>query len=293
MGSRSDRHPANVVGRWFVDRRCIDCDAVRQIAPDLIGREDRQSVVIRQPATPDEERRMWLAAIACPTRSLRTEPPSRRPRGLYPLELADGVSYLGHNAETSFGANAFLAERPGGNLMVDSPRFTPELVAAVEERGGLAHVLLTHRDDVADAERYAQRFGARVWIHTADRMAAPFATDVVDGEDPVAVTRDCAMVPTPGHTRGSVVYALDDRFLFTGDSLYWSRRRQDLGIHVRQTWYSLDVQLDSLERIAGTVPFSYVLAGHGDRRETTVADMRNRLRRLVARSRVDPDPRHW
>lgn len=279
-------HPDNAPGRWFVDMRCIDCDASRQVAPGLFDHHDGQSVVARQPENEDEEQRMWLAALACPTRSIRTDPPESRPRGLYPDELADGVFYCGHNSPASYGANSFFVRRPEGNLLIDSPRYTRELTAAFEEAGGIEHVLLTHRDDVADADQYAEHFGARVWIHAADRGAAPYATDVVDGDDPVEVQDGLEIVPIPGHTRGSVAFVLEDRFLFSGDSLYWGRRRQDLAVHRAFTWYSLDVQLDSLERLAHTAGFSYVLAGHGDRYETTVTDMHDRLLALVARERA-------
>ena len=285
MGER-DRHPENTPGPWFVDRACIDCDASRQLAPDLFGRADSQAVVVRQPATDDEEHAAWLAALACPTRSIRTEPPQPRPRGLYPHELADGVAYCGHNSPDSFGANAFLVRRPAGNLLVDAPRYTSELVTAFEAAGGLDHVLLTHRDDVADAERYADVFGARVWIHAADHDAAPYATDVVDGDDPVTVQPNVIAHPVPGHTRGSMAFVVDDRFLFSGDSLFWHRRKQDLAIHRAYTWYSLGTQLDSLERLAHTARFAWVLAGHGDRHETTHDDMHRRLLALVARERA-------
>lgn len=280
------RHPDNVAGAWFVDRRCIDCDASRQVAPAFVGRAGGQAVVVRQPRSEQEERAMWLAALACPTKSVRRQPPQPRPADLYPLHLADGVHYCGYNATSSFGANAFFVRRPRGNLLVDSPRFVRPLVEAVDAAGGIDHVLLTHRDDVADADRWAERFGARVWIHQADADAAPYATDVVDGGDPVTIRDDVVLVPLPGHTRGSVAFVLDERFLFSGDSLYWDRRRQDLAVHRRLTWYSFDVQLDSLERLAAEHRFSSVLAGHGDRRETTVEDMHDRLVRLVARERA-------
>lgn len=286
MRTERDRHPDNAPGPWFIDRACIDCDAPLQLAPELFRRTDGQMVVARQPADPDEERRAWLAALACPTRSIRTDPPRSRPTGLYPLELADGVTYCGHNSPDSFGANAFFVRRADGNLLVDAPRYTPELVTAFDAAGGISHILLTHRDDVADADRYADRFGSRVWIHAADRDAAPYATDVVDGLEPVAVQPGLTIHPIPGHTRGSVAFVLDDRFLFSGDSLYWSRRRQDLAIHRRLTWYSLEAQLDSLERLADTVCFSWVLAGHGDRHETTTDDMHRRLVELVDRERA-------
>lgn len=284
-------HPANVDGPWFVDQRCIDCDAVRQVAPHLFDRVDRQSVVSRQPGDHDEERDMWRAALACPTNSVRRDPPRPRPRDLYPDEFADGVYYCGYNAEDSFGANAFLAVRPQGNVLVDSPRFVRPLVERIEALGGIEHVLLTHRDDVADAERYAQRFGAEVWIHREDADAAPFATEVVHGDEIVPVQEGLILVPCAGHTAGSVMFLLDDRFLFTGDSLFWSRSRQDLNVHIRQTWYSLAVQIDSLARVAERCRFSAVLAGHGDRRETTVEDMHRRLVALVERLRTRaPNP---
>lgn len=281
----TDRHPDNADGPWFVDRRCIDCDASRQVAPELFARRDRQTVVARQPADAGEERSMWRAAIACPTASIRRDPPASRPRDLYPWEFADGVHYCGWNARESFGANSFLAVRDAGTVMVDAPRWSPPLVERIAAMGGLDHILLTHRDDVAAADRYAERFGARVWIHAADADAAPYATDVVDGADDVEVQPGLTIVPCPGHTRGSVVFLLDDRFLFTGDSLFWHRRRGDLAIHRAFTWYSLEAQLDSLEHIADRHRFSAVLAGHGDRHETTTDDMHRRLVELVRRER--------
>jgi hypothetical protein len=98
-----------------------------------------------------------------------------------------GVHDLGHTSESSFGATSYLVVREGGNLMVDSPRFTRSLTGPVDDLGGVSSVLLTHRDDVADARRWAERYGARVWIHEHDRRAAPFATDVLAGEGPTVV----------------------------------------------------------------------------------------------------------
>ena len=38
------RNGANVEGAWFCDTRCIDCDASRQLAPDLLDRVDGLTV---------------------------------------------------------------------------------------------------------------------------------------------------------------------------------------------------------------------------------------------------------
>jgi glyoxylase-like metal-dependent hydrolase (beta-lactamase superfamily II)/ferredoxin len=268
-----------------VDTTCIDCDACRQIAPAVFAESDvGQSTVKRQPASPQEERAAARALVACPTASIGLVGGHVDAEGLFPQEIADGVFYCGFNSESSFGANAFFAVRPGGNLLIDSPRFAAPLVRALEKRGGISQILLTHRDDVADADRFAAHFGAEVWIHEADAGAAPYATRRIPGREPVAVRDDLLAVPLPGHTRGSVAYLLDSRFLFSGDSLYWSRRRQDLGAFRDACWYSWAAQTESLARLAAH-PFEWVLAGHGDRHHAPAAEMERRLRALVARMR--------
>ena len=285
MARPDARNPDNAPGDWFVDTRCIDCDACRQLAPAVFTDGGGASIVDRQPATTDDETRAFVASLACPTQSIGTLTRRRPPAGLLPLQIADGVHYCGYNDESSFGANSFFAVRPAGNLLVDAPRWTRRLAEPIRAAGGLAHVLLTHRDDVADAARYAEEFGARVWIHEADASAAPFATDVFGGSEPVTVQPGLVAVPIPGHTRGSAAFVLEDRFLFSGDSLFWNRDRGDLDAHRHATWYSWRVQADSLERLADH-PFEWVLAGHGDRASRPAGEMHDRLLRLVARMRA-------
>ncbi|MEA2828407.1 MAG: hypothetical protein QOG43_2846 [Actinomycetota bacterium] len=286
MARIDQRDPRNADGPWFVDTRCIDCGTCRELIPDLfagvIG--DDQSVVAVQPVDDDGEHRAWLAAEACPTQSIGRTPRAPRPSGLYPLPVDGPVYDLGHTSEDSFGATSYLVLRPEGNLMVDAPRYTRSLTGPIDALGGVAHVLLTHRDDVADAPRWAERYRARVWIHEADRSAAPTATDVLRGEAPATVAPGVVAIPVPGHTRGSVVFAVDDTWLFTGDSLAWSHRRQDLVAFRDACWYSWPAQTRSLARLAETVSFSWVLPGHGARARLLDADdAHRRLVELVGR----------
>ena len=275
-----------------MDTTCIDCDACRQIAPAVFEESAGQSAVRRQPASAEDVRAAERALVACPTASIGAEGRHVDVRGLFPQEIADGVFYCGFNSPDSFGANAFFAVRPEGNLLVDSPRFAAPLVRALEKLGGVRHVLLTHRDDVADAARYAAHFGAEVWIHEADASAAPFATRLVRGLDPMEIGPGAVAIPLPGHTRGSVGYILDARFLLSGDSLYWSRRRGDLGAFRDACWYSWEAQADSLERL-GDHAFEWVLAGHGDRHRAPAAEMQRRLRGLVGRMRTPRGGTEW
>ena len=280
------RHPGNATGAWYVDERCIDCGTCRDLAPATFSDLGPQSVVSCQPVSEEAVEGAWLAAQACPTQSIGTiERGATRPR-LYPRRVLDGVYDLGYTSPDSFGASSFLVERPEGGLLVDSPRFSAALVRAVEERGGVGHVLLTHRDDVADAERWAHHFGARVWIHEHDRSAAPFATDLVRGVEPAEVLPGVLCVPVPGHTRGSVVWVVDEEVAFTGDSLAWSHERRDLTAFRNACWYSWPTQLTSLERLAATCRFGWVLPGHGARCHLPPEEVHTRLLGLVARERA-------
>jgi glyoxylase-like metal-dependent hydrolase (beta-lactamase superfamily II) len=281
----ADRHPDNVDGDWFVDTRCIDCDASRHHAPDLIvALRDGQSVIARQPESPEEELEMWRAALACPTRSIGRLSRRSAPSGVFPWEVTPGVFLCGFNDRRSFGAHAWFVPRAGGGLLIDSPHYQHELVAAFEARGGLAHVLLTHQDDVADAEKYASRFGARVWIHEADAHAAPYASDVIPGDDEVAIAPGVIAFPVPGHTRGSVFYLVDDTWLFAGDTLAWFHREGDLGAFRGATWYSWDALRASLARFAASGhAFTWICPGHGKWHGASADAMHERLVALVER----------
>jgi len=278
------RHPGNVEGAWFVDERCIDCGTCRDLAPATFSDLGPQSVVACQPAGATAEEGAWLAAQACPTQSIGTLDRRPRPGRLYPRLLLEATYDLGYTSTDSFGASAYLVTRPEGGLLVDSPRFMPALARAVEELGGIAHVLLTHRDDVADAQRWAQHFDARVWVHEHDHAAAPFATDLVHGLDPVTVLPDVVCVPVPGHTRGSVIWVVGE-VAFTGDSLAWSHERQDLTAFRDACWFSWPTQLASLERFAAGCQPSWILPGHGARCHLEPTDLHGRLLSLVARER--------
>jgi glyoxylase-like metal-dependent hydrolase (beta-lactamase superfamily II) len=282
MAKLVDRNPASAPGDWYIDRRCIDCGASRDVAPGLIVRREGKSVFARQPVGNEEEIAAWRAVLVCPTASVGSESHRPQPPDLFPQELAPGIYRCGYNAPSSYGAHSYLARREAGNLLIDAPRYVRKLVDGIEGLGGVAHILLTHRDDVADADRYAARFKARVWIHEDDRSAAPYATDLIRGEEPARVGERLLAIPVPGHTKGSVVYLLEDTYLFTGDSLAWSPARRDLMAFREVNWYSWSEQRRSLARLADH-RFEWVLAGHGGSVQLPVAEMRTRLRALVER----------
>lgn len=276
------RHRDNAPGDWYVDTNCINCKAAQTVAPGLIVERDGQSVFAHQPRSAEELTLAWRARLLCPTASVHSESHADPPAGAFPEPMTEGVFRLGYNARNSWGAHSFFIRRAGGNAMVDAPRWTIRVVEALEDAGGLALVLLTHRDDVADAERYAKHFGARVFIHEADRAAAPYASDILSGRDPVPLDDDLLVIPVPGHTKGSVVYLWNGHCLFAGDSLAWSFEKNDLRTNKDVCWYSWSEQTNSLRHLLD-YRFDWVFAGHGGSHHLPTEEMHARLAALIAR----------
>lgn len=283
MADLRRRHPRDAGGGWFVDTTCIDCDLARQVGAPIAADARGLSYFTRPPEGPEEERAAWRAVLGCPTGSIGAPPGAKPPHDVFPWEVAPGVFLAGYASRHSFGANAWIVRREGGNLLVDGPRFVPALERAIEAMGGLAHVLLTHRDDIADAERYATRFGAKAWIHEADHDAAPWATSFAGDVEVAPGVRGWWI---PGHTEGSVAWHVDDRWLFSGDSLHVSRETHDLAAFPDFTWYSWEAQTRSLARLADMARFEAVFPGHGMRGAFPAPDMKRRLLALVERMRA-------
>jgi glyoxylase-like metal-dependent hydrolase (beta-lactamase superfamily II)/ferredoxin len=264
MADSTLRLANNAPGDVFVDRTCIDCDTCQHLAPSVFDSAGGRSYVRRQPQSDDEIAAALRAVVACPVGAIGDE----RHRSLtgalaaFPLKIDGPVSDLGFHARSSYGATSYLLELPDGNWMIDSPRWNAGLTAAIGRRGGISTIFLTHRDDVADAARYARHFGAQRIIHTYERSAMPDAEIVIEGDDAVTCG-PCTIVPTPGHTRGHCVLHFGD-YLFTGDHLAWDAQRSALTAHPNVCWYDWPTQLRSVARLRD-LSFSWILPGHGER----------------------------
>lgn len=306
MASPKKRVADNVAGDLFIDSGCIDCGTCRWMAPQVFtGRKD-QSFVHTQPDEASRQR-AFQAIIACPTGSIGTETRHDLKPAMRsfpdPIVLADaghgpdGIYDLGFHSRDSFGATSYLIVRGEGrdNIMVDSPRFNRGLVERVEALGGVQHIFLTHRDDVADHERYAESFGAERTMHVDDKRHmtrnvehliapdAPISLDVCGGDE-------LLVIPTPGHTKGSLcllytpsVNSEDEPaleggpFLFSGDHLAWDIMRDRLFSFRGACWYDWAIQIESTEALLAH-DFAWVLPGHGPRGSASVAQMRQAVR---------------
>jgi glyoxylase-like metal-dependent hydrolase (beta-lactamase superfamily II)/ferredoxin len=290
MACVADRLPENVDGEFFVDSSCIDCAVCRGIAPRSFSRSSRAeaSVVARQPSTERETLRAKMALVSCPTSSIgsRRKLPLVDAISAFPEPLGDDVYFCGFASESSFGAQSYLIRRPGGNVLVDSPRAMPRLLDRIEALGGVRWMFLTHRDDVADHAKLAKRFGCTRILHAADVTSD--TRDVerrIEGESPTRLDDDLLAIPVPGHTRGSTMLLFRDLALFTGDHLFASESGDELHAYRSVCWYSWEEQKRSLEKLLD-FDFEWVLPGHeGRMRAPSRAAMRAHVHAAVERAR--------
>jgi glyoxylase-like metal-dependent hydrolase (beta-lactamase superfamily II)/ferredoxin len=287
MADISRALPANVPGDWFVDATCIDCDTCRQLAPRIFGEADGYSFVQAQPAA--NERAALHALVSCPTGSIGTRGHNAVKTVMvdFPLLIENDVYYCGFTSPKSYGGSSYFVRHPKGNWLVDSPKFLPQLVRKFEALGGIGTIFLTHRDDVADAAKYARQFGAQRIIHRQELSAQPDAERIIDGFDAVEIEPEFVVIPTPGHTAGHCVLLYQNRhrkngYLFTGDHLAWDRHEQHLTAFRDYCWDSWPKQKQSLARLLD-FSFEWVLPGHGERVHLPAIEMHQQLSDLVHR----------
>ncbi len=281
MANTRRAYTENVPGVFFVDDTCIDCDLCRQISPSVFRESSDHSVVFHQPETDSETLRCAMALVACPTGSIgaRSRVDAHLAAQMYPEQIAENVYFCGFASPDSYGAASYFIVRPEGNVLVDSPRFARSLVRRFEDMGGVSVMFLTHRDDVADHDKFQKHFGCRRIIHRGDARGID-AERLLDGRDQVMIEADLLAVPVPGHTRGHVVLLYRDKYLFSGDHLAWSDRRGHLVAFRDVAWHSWKEQTESMERLLD-FRFEWVLPGHGRRKHLPADAMRQELLQCI------------
>ena len=255
-----------------INERCIDCGTCWTFDPDHFASGSGTAVVAHQPVGEASQRQALLALQACPVAAIETSRALQRttPADGFPSWIcshaAGEVFYCGWASHRSFGARSWLIQRADGNVMVDVPRWSAPLARRIEVMGGLAQIVLTHRDDVADHQRWAQAFACERWIHRGDADAAPSAEQVLEGQEPLELAPQIELLPTPGHTPGSLCLLLGDqrRVLFSGDHVWWNRDQDVLVCSERYCWWDFNVQIRSLQRLQ-PLDVAWLLPGHGHR----------------------------
>ena len=285
MATLQQRRPENIPGEFYVDNTCIDCDTCRWMAPATFQRENEQSAVYHQPASQLERLQAMQALLSCPTASIGTkEKPKdiKEAQDSLPILVEENVYHCGYHSEDSFAAASYLIIHSEGNILIDSPRFAAPLVKRLEAMGGVRYMYLTHRDDVADHDKFQGHFNCERILHKDDITADTRDVEMqLSGNQPVELLADVLIIPVPGHSKGHTVLLYKNKFLFTGDHLAWSTYLQQLYAFRRYCWYSWGEQIKSMQKLA-EYNFEWVLPGHGRRYHSDAETMRQQMQICLA-----------
>ena len=284
MARLKQRREENIGGNFYVDDTCIDCDTCRWMAGATFSRIGKQSAVYQQPSTPSQEVKALQALLSCPTASIGTvnpPPQIKEVQNSFPIHIANNVYHCGYHSHKSFGATSYLIKREEGNILVDCPRFNSALVKQIEAMGGVKYLYLTHKDDIADHQKFHDHFKCDRILHR-DEMS----DNIQNIEMPLEITEplqfdpEILIIPVPGHTKGHTVMLYQNKFLFTGDHLAWSEKLNKLIAFKNHCWYSWAKLTESMEKLS-RYSFNWVLPGHGRRYYADKNTMQKDLRECI------------
>lgn len=108
---------------------------------------------------------------------------------------------------------------------------------------------------VTHGRKYADAFGARLWIHEGDLRSRPDADSVIRSQDPIEIGPGVMAHPFPGHTKCSTLFIADKKFCFSGDAVFSSRSEQDLEVPDSVVYDSIKTLAESVARGAEELTF--------------------------------------
>src|SRR5436309_1180925 len=168
---------------------------------------------------------------------------------------------------TGKGCLSYLIGSNGDAAVVDAS-LDPRVYRRVADEHGwrIRTVLETHvhADHLSRARALAVDTGARLCLPTTDRVS--FEYTPLKEDDIVRVgSTGLRVLHTPGHTPESICYLLDERALFTGDTLFLAAvGRPDLETTAEQARRRAHVLHASLHRLVALSPETVVLPAHTD-----------------------------
>ena len=144
-----------------------------------------------------------------------------------------------------------IADEESGEAAVIDPSWDlDKIFQALKKNGWRAKYVInthTHFDHVLGNEQMAEVTGAKIVQHKNSQLKKDIA--VSDGDTIEIGSIRLRVLHTPGHSKDSMCLLLDDRLIFTGDTLFVGNcGRVDLpGSNAKEMYYSLFGKLAKLD----------------------------------------------
>lgn len=181
----------------------------------------------------------------------------------------DGVGLEGVEVvqvrRTGKGCLSYLIASDGEAAVIDASLEPQVYLEIARTRGWRITRLLethVHADHLSRSRAIAATTGAELLLPEQDRVQYPFSS--LEGGDVIAFGRARIVAfHTPGHTLESTTYALNDRALFTGDTLFLAGvGRPDLEANPIEARARAHLLYRSLRRLLDLPDRMLVLPGH-------------------------------
>lgn len=166
---------------------------------------------------------------------------------------------------TGKGCLSYLIGADGAAVVIDAA-LDPSVYQQLAQHAGwrITGVLDTHihADHLSRSRMLAEQTGATLYLPDQDRVTFPF-TALRDGAGVTIGSHQLTALRTPGHTDESTCYLLDDRVLFTGDTLFLNAvGRPDLHAAAEAARSRAHGLYASLQRLLALAPETMILPGH-------------------------------
>src|SRR5438094_4824274 len=267
-----DVRPAAERTEWSIPR------SVHADAYEALRRADPTALADFHPSNGDR-----VVTICAAGKTSRLAAERLRARGLDAVSLEGGMrawSLAWNSAEVpSPGSTAWIVQlrRAGkgclsyligshGDAAVIDASLDPQVYHRVAAEHGwrIGTVLETHlhADHLSRARAIAADTGARLCLPTTDRVSFEYAP-LNDGDTLHVGSAGLRVLHTPGHTPESACYLLNERALFTGDTLFLAAvGRPDLAATTEQSRSRAHVLHASLQRLVALPLETVVLPAH-------------------------------
>lgn len=163
------------------------------------------------------------------------------------------------------GCLSYMVVSDGEALIVDPSRFVEQYEAAADKAGAeIKHIVDSHlhADHISGGKLLADKTGADYYLMKSE--GATFDFKPLEEHEKIVFnngTLEVLAVKTPGHTPGSVSFFVNNKLLFSGDTIFVSGLgRPDLGNKVRE--WAKDLYNTVYSKVSEIADEVIVLPGH-------------------------------
>jgi glyoxylase-like metal-dependent hydrolase (beta-lactamase superfamily II) len=163
------------------------------------------------------------------------------------------------------GCLSYMVVSEDEALIVDAARFLDVYIEAAKQEGAkITHIVDSHlhADHISGGKMLAEKTGAKYYLMKSE--GAVFDFEPLENYKKIGfnqVQLEVLAVKTPGHTPGSVSFLVNDKLLFSGDTIFISGLgRPDLGNKVRE--WANDLYHTVHSKISDIADDVIVLPGH-------------------------------